>query len=92
MVSPWLCFGDFNELLNSNEKMGSLDRNAGMVADFRESVKDCKLKDVGCRGHRLTWSNMRFGPHYIDERLDRFMCNQKWRAKFYDCLATNLIH
>ncbi|XP_052291873.1 uncharacterized protein LOC127900709 [Citrus sinensis] len=63
-----------------------------MVADFRESVKDCKLEDVGCRGHRFTWSNRRFGPHYIEEILDRFMCNQKWRAEFYDWLATNLIH
>ena len=22
VVSPWLCFGDFNEVLNLNEKMG----------------------------------------------------------------------
>lgn len=63
-----------------------------MVADFREFVKDCKLEDVGYKGHPFTWSNRRFGPHYIEERLDRFMCNQEWRAEFYDWPATNLIH
>lgn len=46
--SPWLCFGDFNETLNLNEKTGGLDRDVKMIVDFIESVKDCNLMDVGC--------------------------------------------
>lgn len=56
-----------------------LYRNVRVVADFKEFVKDCKLKDVGCRRHPFTWSKGRFRPRYIEERLDRFMCNHEWR-------------
>lgn len=49
-------------LVGLNKKIGGLDRNAKMVAELRESVKDCKLVDVGCRGHPFTRSNRHFGP------------------------------
>ena len=43
---PWLCFGDFNEILNLNEKLGGNDRCLNMVAEFREAVTDCSLVDL----------------------------------------------
>ena len=69
----WLCFGDFNEILNLNEKLGGNDQNLNMVVDFREAMNDCNLVDLGCKGYPFTWSNKIYGPHLIEERLDRFL-------------------
>lgn len=87
---PWLCFGDF-KILNLNEKSEGLDRNAGAIAEFRD-VRECKLVDLGSRGYPFTWSNRQFGPCLIEEKFDRFMCNQEWKIDFRDDLATNLAH
>ena len=47
----WLCFGDFNEVLNLNEKLGGKDRRVCMVNDFREAIRDCDLTDLGSTGY-----------------------------------------
>lgn len=88
----WLCFGDFNKILSLNEKNKGLDRNVVVIAEFRVVVRDCKLFDLGIRGYPFTWSNKQFGQCLVEEKLDRFMCNQGWKTEFYDDLATNLVH
>ena len=89
--SPWLCFGDFNEIMHFNEKNGGNDRELSMITDFREAVQDCNLRDLGCNGYPFTWSNRRFGTHFIKEQLDRFMCSNDWSNFFQDQAATNLV-
>lgn len=71
---PWLCFGDFNEILHLNEKIGRHNICVSAVNKFREAIKECGLSDLGCKGHPFTWSNRRFGPLLVEERLDRFLC------------------
>ncbi|KAL9413837.1 hypothetical protein AB3S75_042347 [Citrus x aurantiifolia] len=44
---PWLCFGDFNEVLNLNEKLGGKEKSVSMVNDFRETIRDRDLRDLG---------------------------------------------
>lgn len=48
--------------------------------------------DVGSQGHLFTWSNRRFGPYYIEEKLDRFLCSKDWIDHFHDSIATNLVN
>lgn len=67
---PWLCFGDFNEILNPNEKIGGVNRNANLIAEFRDAVLDCKLIDLGSKGHPFTWCNRQFGPFCIEWRVE----------------------
>ena len=88
----WLCFGDFNKILNPNEKIRGVDRNANLIAEFRDVVLDCKLIDLGSKGHPFTWCNRKFRPFCIEEKLDRFFCNEECRTEFHDDAATNLIH
>ncbi|KAL9422716.1 hypothetical protein AB3S75_034905 [Citrus x aurantiifolia] len=87
---PWLCFGDFNEILHPNEKLGGKDRNLDMVAAFRETVKDCNLIDLGCKGYPFTWSNRRFGPQLIEERLDRFLGSKDLEQSPYNLIVSNI--
>lgn len=70
-------FWDFNEVLNLNKKIGGNEKRVTMVNEFREAIRDCDLKDLGSGGYPFTWSNRRFGPHIIEEKLDRFLCNRK---------------
>ncbi|XP_052292055.1 uncharacterized protein LOC127900840 [Citrus sinensis] len=62
-----------------------------MVVDFRKAIEDCNLVDAGCTGYPFTWSNRRFGPHLIEERLDRFFYSKEWGKSFFDSAANNLI-
>ncbi|KAH9742571.1 pentatricopeptide repeat-containing protein [Citrus sinensis] len=65
---PWLCFGDFNEILKLDEKTGKKDRCMASINEFCEAVYGCDLKDLGYNGYPFTWSNRRFGPNLVEER------------------------
>ncbi|KAH9658155.1 hypothetical protein KPL70_023379 [Citrus sinensis] len=88
--SPWLCCGDFNEILHPDEKRGGNDRNVNLINEFKEALRDCGLKDVGYRGYDFTWNNGRYGKGFMEERLDRFVCSKAWSDRFVDCEASNL--
>ncbi|XP_042988728.1 uncharacterized protein LOC122316263 [Carya illinoinensis] len=75
---PWLCMGDFNELLSNEEKYGAPDRPFLQMERFREALDECELSDLGFLGSRFTWSNKREGRAFIKERLDRAFGNSSW--------------
>ena len=50
---PWVVFGDFNKIMQSNEKLGWLDRGARQMEVFREYLTDCGLIDLGFVGQRF---------------------------------------
>ena len=87
----WLCFRDFNEVLNLNEKFRDRDRRANMVNDFKEVVKDFNLTDLGSTEYPFTWSNRRFEVNIIEERLDKCLGNSSWRESLQEKAAQNLI-
>ena len=87
--NPWLCFGDFNEILHPNEKIGGNDRNIYLIREFREALCDCNLVDLGCKGYLFTWNNGRFGKDFVEERLDRFLSNKGWSDKYENCTVVN---
>ncbi|KAK3228272.1 hypothetical protein Dsin_008134 [Dipteronia sinensis] len=68
---PWVCGGDFNELLSRNEKKRGSDRSFVGLSQFREAVDECDLVDLGFSGPRFTWNNRRDGKDSIQKRLDR---------------------
>ncbi|XVF53913.1 hypothetical protein PTKIN_Ptkin05aG0137900 [Pterospermum kingtungense] len=43
LALPWLCFGDFNELLSAFDKLGGAGRFKRQMQQFRDAVKDCRL-------------------------------------------------
>ena len=58
---PWIVFGDFNEITQSDEKTGWLERDAKQMADFRDCLTRCELFDLGFFGQKFTWCNGRGG-------------------------------
>ena len=43
---PWLCFGDFNEIVSVEEKLGGVQRSQKQMDDFREVIHHCRFKDL----------------------------------------------
>ncbi|KAK2658385.1 hypothetical protein Ddye_004918 [Dipteronia dyeriana] len=81
---PWVCGGDFNEILSMNEKLGGSEKRCTGMFQFRKVVDDCDLFDLGFTGLCLAWNNKRDGKANIQERLDRFLANNLWREKLWN--------
>ena len=79
---PWIVFGDFNEIVNSDEKLGWLERDASQMEMFKECLTECGLADLGFVGQHFTWCNGRMGEHRTLVRLDRIVANEKWLRMF----------
>lgn len=67
---PWLCIGDFNEVVDPMEKWGGAVRREGQMGKFRTVQEKCGLSDLGYKGSKFTWTNCRHDESFIKERLD----------------------
>jgi endonuclease/exonuclease/phosphatase family metal-dependent hydrolase len=80
---PWLCVGDFNEILYQYEKEGGMARPQICLDRFKGAMELCALHDLGFAGDVFTWRNKQIrGDTHIHERLDRVVANSEWRVKF----------
>ncbi|KAK3218735.1 hypothetical protein Dsin_012705 [Dipteronia sinensis] len=87
---PWVCVGDFNEVLDGAEEIGGVPKDWKLLAGFREALDDCGLDDLGYTGQQFTWCNKREGEAFIQERLDRCVGNLDWQTSFPDFQVSHL--
>jgi hypothetical protein len=52
---PWMCIGDFNEVLHQHEHQGVLDWSLSQIEGFREALDVCELADLGYEGNKWTF-------------------------------------
>ncbi|XP_074266286.1 uncharacterized protein LOC141588759 [Silene latifolia] len=78
---PWLCVGDFNEILFADEMKGGT-RAQWQMNNFREAVDDCGLSDLAYVGYAFTFDNGQGGEENRQCRLDRAMKTESWREIF----------
>jgi len=88
---PWLCLGDFNEIISAAEKYSSTTRPPNQMRAFKEALEDGGLSDLGFSGPKFTWCNGRSGEEFTRERLDRALANQAWTA-IYNVVKVNVLH
>jgi exonuclease III len=81
-TSPWLCMGDFNEILDNSERIGNGVRPGWQIRDFREAVVYSELHDLGFSGLPFTWRNKRDGIAFVTARLDRMLASATWVAEY----------
>ncbi|CAA7058134.1 unnamed protein product [Microthlaspi erraticum] len=74
---PWFLTGDFNDILDHDEKTGGPQRAEGTFVDFRAFISQCDLYDVPHSGEDLSWRGIRY-THLIHSRLDRALSNGLW--------------
>ena len=93
VLSLWLCIGDFNEVLDNNERVGRGFRPAWQIQNFRDCVAHCGLHDIGFNGHPFNWRRKRFSSHDGDcaaARLDRTLVSDSWILAFQGMGVTHL--
>ncbi|XP_062104406.1 uncharacterized protein LOC133815604 [Humulus lupulus] len=78
---PWVVLGDFNDILNTEERVGIRSQGIGTLA-FKECIEECKLEDVKYLGCFFTWNNKQDKNSRIYSKLDRVMANQEWFIKY----------
>ena len=86
--SPWMCIGDFNELLSQAEKVGARPHCQNRINLFRAFVDNAELMDMDLKGSRFTWlSNPRNGV-ITKEKIDRLLVNWSWRRSFPNAIVS----
>jgi len=88
---PWLCAGDFNEVLSSDEHLSRGERGEQQMRLFRECLEDCELFDLGFSGPKYTWNNRQVGSDNVKVRLDRAVANGHFIQLFDDYHVENVI-
>ncbi|KAK6147765.1 hypothetical protein DH2020_018677 [Rehmannia glutinosa] len=53
---PWLCLGDFNEILYHSEKIGGRRKDDKKLLALR-NASECNLDDLGYDGYQFTWTS-----------------------------------
>nr|XP_023895642.1 uncharacterized protein LOC112007519 [Quercus suber] len=79
---PWVCMGDFNEIMHAKEKIGGGVRPEGQMRYFCETINRCRLKDMGYVGSDYTWSRRLGCRGWVRERLDRALVSTNWAGVF----------
>jgi hypothetical protein len=79
---PWLCIGDFNEVLHRSEHMGVNERSYSQMAGFRDAVDVCGLCDLGFSGVEWTFEKKVAGGSFCRTRLDRALASPAWCTRF----------
>lgn len=87
---PWLCAGDFNEVLEASEHFGIQERSERQMEGFRDAVVDCGLMDLGFSGLPYTWDNRQQGDHNVKVRLDRGLATCGLLNLFRDISVTHI--
>ncbi|XP_074315160.1 uncharacterized protein LOC141651341 [Silene latifolia] len=78
---PWMCIGDFNEILFATEMKGG-NRPQWQMNNFREAIDDCGIRDVAFEGYDFTYDNGQEEPDNRQSRIERAMGNERWFDMF----------
>ncbi|XP_057800052.1 uncharacterized protein LOC131015604 [Salvia miltiorrhiza] len=79
---PWVVIGDFNDLLDPGDKRGHAPHPNWLFTGFREGMIDSGIMDIALAGYQFTWSRGLGSQNFVEERLDRAMANDSWKALF----------
>jgi hypothetical protein len=87
---PWLCLGDFNEIVSMSEQRGAVSKTRGQMEAFQRVLEECSLSDLGFCGPKFTWNNGRERNAFTQERLDRAVANGEW-CDFFTMVHVNIL-
>lgn len=65
--------------------------NIRRALKFQECLDACGMIDMGFRGAKYTWSNLRYIIDLIQERLDKSFCNAAWRLLYPEAIVKHLV-
>ena len=80
MDLPWICVGDFKEIIKVEEKVGGVLRRERLMIVFREALDFCGFR--GFVGSPFTWYNNRIDEMVTWIRLDKGVATPSWSQLF----------
>lgn len=86
---PWLCCGDFNEILSVSKKSNGAQRSQRQMEGFHDVMSACGFQDLGI-SMKFMWCNMQEGSNRVYLRLDRAFANSKCFNIFKDARVYHL--
>ena len=78
-LPAWLVLGDFNLILNVQEKNNAC-LNLPMINRFRSTIDNLELARIDLRGRKYTWCNDQQSPTMT--RIDHFFASTDWLEWF----------
>ena len=87
---PWVCIGDFNDLLHNSEKRGRCQHPNWKLQGFRAAVSDSGLVDLGMEGYQYTCERSRGTVDWVEERLNRALVSSTWLSLFSKASVVSL--
>ncbi|XP_074306341.1 uncharacterized protein LOC141641583 [Silene latifolia] len=79
---PWVVCGDFNAILDFNERIGGAPVSYADVLPLAQVTQDCNLADLKATGAFFTWNNKYETGDKVYSRIDRVMINDDWITTF----------
>ncbi|KAM3360473.1 putative protein isoform X2 [Capsicum galapagoense] len=87
---PWCIGGDFNVILDPDEKLGGKPHRMAKSFDFSSCMNACEVSNLGFIGPKFTWCNNRISKERIWKRLDRVFINDEWAILFQTNIVRHL--
>lgn len=87
---PWLVMGDFNDVLEANEKRRGNPQPRHLIEGFKDAVEVNGLSDFRFQGYQFTWEKSRGTPNWIEAKLDRILVSDFWRELYGNAKANSL--
>lgn len=88
---PWQISGDFNCIIDPEEKYGGKPHRMSKSFAFLQCIMDCDLIDPDYFGSTLTLCNGWTTGKRVWQRLDRVLVNHEW-VNLYDSTNVNVDH
>ena len=67
---PWVCIGDFTDLLSPSDKKGGVAHLDWLFRGFHGALTNCSLNELFLHGYGFTWERSRGSPQWVQEKLD----------------------
>lgn len=82
--APWVLLGDFNAIMQPDQRAGGSSKWQGHEDDFQNAIHSGQLFSIPYKGMKFTWSNGQMGDRNIQKKLDWAFGNsctlQQWPA------------
>jgi hypothetical protein len=87
---PWLVVGDLNEITCLSEKSSRSVRLRALMDNFRDTLGECHLADLGFKGQLFTWTNGWPRVGNTLDRLDHAVANAEW-SSWYNVVEVSIL-
>ncbi|XP_074304670.1 uncharacterized protein LOC141639442 [Silene latifolia] len=82
----WLFLGDYNVVLNMDERLGSSHVQLADISEFKGCLDACSLVDHPATGCHFTWNNKQ-GDGLRWAKLDRVLASPLWLSTIHSTVA-----